>query len=205
MLEFTTAHEVAHQWWHGLVGNDSRVHPYVDETLAQYSAIQYLEDRYGAPRAKEDGDLNVAMNFSTMRMLGHPDGPVDRPASAFGDLVSYAGIIYGKGPYLWLALRKELGDDPFYRGVSSNDWHKKLLIAGARSHVDELAQADPAKATRVSDIAKRWLDEALGDEDIQAPNMLDMVAPSMGLDLEGMDPDAKKMVDDMLRGGLGGQ
>ena len=38
MLEFVVAHEVAHQWWHGLVGSDSRDHPYVDEALAQLVA-----------------------------------------------------------------------------------------------------------------------------------------------------------------------
>src|SRR5207248_3238311 len=35
ILEFTVAHEVAHQYWHGLVGSDSRQEPYLDESLAQ--------------------------------------------------------------------------------------------------------------------------------------------------------------------------
>ena len=81
MLEFVVAHEVAHQWWHGLVGSDSRDHPYVDEALAQYSSILYLEDRYGAARAEKDGDTNAKMNFQTMRMLGNADAPADRPLS----------------------------------------------------------------------------------------------------------------------------
>ena len=57
--EFTTAHEVGHQWWHGIVGCDSRKHPWQDEALAQFSAILYSEDRYGAQRAKRDGDMNA--------------------------------------------------------------------------------------------------------------------------------------------------
>ena len=37
-----------------LVGSDSREHPFVDEGLAQYSAVLYMEDRYGAARARAE-------------------------------------------------------------------------------------------------------------------------------------------------------
>ncbi|MEZ4411204.1 MAG: hypothetical protein R3A52_32695 [Polyangiales bacterium] len=85
MLEFVTAHEVAHQYWHGLVGSDSRDHPFIDESLAQWSAAYYIESRYGAERARRDADMQVRMNYQFMRMMNHADGAVDRPASAFSN------------------------------------------------------------------------------------------------------------------------
>ena len=54
MLEFVTAHEVSHQWWSGVVGSDAREHPFVDESLAQYSAVLAMEARYGSERAEQE-------------------------------------------------------------------------------------------------------------------------------------------------------
>ena len=35
--KWTVAHEVAHQWWYGLVGNDQYSEPWLDESLATWS------------------------------------------------------------------------------------------------------------------------------------------------------------------------
>lgn len=47
-------HEVAHQWWYGIVGNDQMLEPWLDEAFAQYSArllddvpIEYCNSRGG--------------------------------------------------------------------------------------------------------------------------------------------------------------
>jgi aminopeptidase N len=34
---YTVAHEIAHQWWYGLVGNDQYAAPWLDESLATWS------------------------------------------------------------------------------------------------------------------------------------------------------------------------
>ena len=33
-------HEVAHQWWHGIVGNDEYPEPWLDESFANYSVLR---------------------------------------------------------------------------------------------------------------------------------------------------------------------
>ena len=40
--DFLLAHEIAHQWWFGLVGNDQLREPWLDEGLANWSAWSYL-------------------------------------------------------------------------------------------------------------------------------------------------------------------
>ncbi len=44
-LDFLTAHEVAHQWWYGLVGNDQILQPWLDEGLAQYSMYRFMRTK----------------------------------------------------------------------------------------------------------------------------------------------------------------
>jgi aminopeptidase N len=198
MLEFVTAHEVAHQYWHGLVGSDSRLHPYLDEGLAQWTAITYLEDRYGAAKAKQVGDMNVAMNYKVMRLLGNDDAPVDRPASAFANMVSYAGLVYGKGPYLWSALRTELGDKAYFDAMRSYVAKNRLRLAPPRALIDELAAVDPAKSAKVRALAKRWLDEAHGDDDVGKGNLLEMLGPALGIDPSTIDPELLNLAQQLL-------
>ncbi|HEX7587107.1 MAG TPA: M1 family metallopeptidase, partial [Anaerolineae bacterium] len=47
-FEFAAVHEVAHQWWYGMVGDDQVNQPWVDESLAQYSSLIDFEDLRGA-------------------------------------------------------------------------------------------------------------------------------------------------------------
>ena len=203
MLEFVTAHEVAHQWWHGLVGSDSRAHPFVDESLAQWSAALYLADRYGAARAEHDANLQVKMNYQFMRMLGEADGAVDRPASAFHSPMAYAGIVYGKGPYLYDALRRTAGDEVFWRAMRRYVTAWRFRIAPPTAFVDALATEDRAHAPRYRALAQRWLHEAHGDEDLGEADLSAMLGGMLGGDGAQVPAelrDALRMLGPMLRG-----
>jgi hypothetical protein len=147
-----------------MVGSDSREHPFVDEGLAQYSAILYLEDRYGKERATRDGDTNSKMSYQTMRMMGTPDGPVDRPVAAFSSNLAYGGLVYGKGPYFYAALRKLLGDEAFFALLHDYTSKNRFKQAPGRGLAD-LAAAGP-RGAKVRALAAHWLDEAHGDEDL---------------------------------------
>jgi len=177
MLEFVVAHETAHQWWHGLVGSDSRDHPYVDEALAQYSSILYLEDRYGAARAEKDGNANVKMNYQTMRMLGKPDAAADEPVAAFTTGVQYAGIIYGKAPYFFKAARAAVGDAAFFTSLKDYAARYRFKEAPARGLVDLLAAGHEGS---VRPLEKHWLEETHGDQDLGTLDMSSMVGGLMG-------------------------
>lgn len=193
MLEFVTAHEVAHQWWHGIVGSDSRQHPFQDEALAQYSAILYVEDRYGAERARREAEQQVASGYHAMRLMGRPDAPVDRPASAFSGAMTYAGLVYGKGPYLYRELRDLLGDRRFFAALRGYVDDHRFRVAPARALFDRMARG--RWTARVRALERRWLDEAHGDDDLGEPDA--------GRLLGGAGGDAPA-VRDLLRGLLGG-
>ena len=210
MREFVTAHEVAHQWWHGLVGSDSRAHPWVDESLAQYSAMIYIQERYGDARAMEEGERQVAMNYRMMRLQGEADALVDRPASAFTTPMSYAGLVYGKGPFFYRAVRRLIGNDAFYAGLASYVQAFRFREAGPDDVVDHLARANASQSAAVHALADRWLRQAHGDDDLGPSDartvMRTMMPPQMRgmLDDPTMGPLLEQMMGSMMGGGAGG-
>ena len=197
-LEFTTAHEVAHQWWHGLVGSDSRTHPFVDESLAQYSTLLYLEDRYGADRARRDAESQVRLNYVGMRLMGEPDGAVDRPASSFTP-IGYAGLVYGKGPFLYRALRTSLGDEAFFAGLREYATRYRFRTAPARGPVEVFSRG--AQREKVLAIAKRWLDDKHGDQDLGPVDMKAMLATVLGADADKLAPQVEGLLELLGTGG----
>jgi aminopeptidase N len=52
VVEFLVAHEVAHQWWYGLVGNNHHQHAFLDEGLAEYASFLYFEREHGTAAAE---------------------------------------------------------------------------------------------------------------------------------------------------------
>lgn len=202
--EFTTAHEVGHQWWHGVVGSDSRKHPWQDEALAQFSAILYSEDRYGAQRAKRDGDMNARMGYSMMRLMGQPDGPVDAPAAGRTQ-IAYGGLVYGKGPYYLVALRKELGDAAFFAAMQSYVKEFYLGFAPPSAFEGAMVKAAGSKAPEIVALSQRWLREAHGDDDLGKPSMNGLLAMAgMGTGKGGagaMMPDMQSLMKMLGDGG----
>ena len=45
-MTLSGVHEVVHQWFYNLVGNDQVNEPWLDESLAQYATWQYYIDRF---------------------------------------------------------------------------------------------------------------------------------------------------------------
>ena len=177
--EFTTAHEVGHQWWHGIVGSDSRKHPWQDEALAQFSAILYSEDRYGAQRAKRDGDMNAKMGYSMMRLMGENDGAVDAPAKGRSQ-IAYGGLVYGKGPYYFMALRKQLGDAVFFAAMQEYVKRYYLGFAPDSAIEDVMTRAAGAKGPQIAALSQHWLREAHGDDDLGKASMGGMLSMAGG-------------------------
>lgn len=195
MLEFVVAHEVAHQWWHGLVGSDARRHPFVDESLAQFSSIQYLRDRHGEERARREARRQVAANYHTMRLSGQADGAVDRPVAAFGSELSYAGLVYGKGAFAYEKVREKLGDETFFRHVRAYVDAHRFGDAPPRALFDRFATGRHQGDVRA--IERRWLDEAHGDEDLGAPDLTSMMGDWMP---DGSLDNLGGLMEQMLRG-----
>ena len=186
LLETTIAHEVAHQWWAIGVGSDSQKHPFVDESLTNWSSMLYYEDRYGKEKAQQMSDLNLNTSFSMGAMLGGGDKPANLPTAAYTNNLQYGAVIYGKGALYYDKLRALTGDEAFFGAL--RDYYAQYgdKLAGPQDLKAIVIQKAPTKRAQIEALATRWIDEAHGQEDIKG-GMLG------GMDLGGL-----------LNGALGG-
>ena len=169
LLEMTIAHEVAHQWWAIAVGNDSQRSPFVDESLTNYSALIYFEDRYGKPTAERMRDIHLKTAYSAGRMLAGKDAPANLAAAAYAGNLQYAAVVYGKGALYYDALRRTVGDKIFFESLREYYRRYSGQIAGPRSLL-EIVEAKAPQAG-VEGLYRRWIEETHGDEDVGGGNL----------------------------------
>lgn len=107
-LESTVAHEVGHQWFYNLVGDDQLDDPWLDESLTQFATLQYYRDEYGG---------NAASGFRDSLQgrwgnIGYAEIPIGLPVAGY-EGGAYGAIVYGRGPLFFEALQQEMGTDVF--------------------------------------------------------------------------------------------
>jgi hypothetical protein len=106
--ETVVAHEVAHQWFYNLVGNDNQDQPWLDESLAEFATWEYYRVQYGSARAVSFAQDQTAW----WQSADDPSAPIGLPVSAYSSY-DYGAIVYGRGPLFFDALRNTLGQTTF--------------------------------------------------------------------------------------------
>jgi Peptidase family M1 domain len=113
-LETTVAHEVAHQWWYGLVGNDAQGEAWLDEGLASFSQLIYYRSLGDTAQAARELQ-GFRDSYNALRNRG-ADGAMNRsPAEMRGG--TYVPLVYAKAALFFEALRLQIGDAAFTRFV----------------------------------------------------------------------------------------
>src|SRR5258708_10665542 len=127
-LALITAHEIAHQWWYSLVGDDQGNTPVMDEGFAVYSESLYVEDQYPTL-------LNWwwAFRVTTYGPLGY----VDSKVYDFQNLRLYLNAGYLRGALMLQDIRKAIGDEAFFQWL--RDY--RSAEAGKIATLPELWQA----------------------------------------------------------------
>ncbi len=108
LLESSTAHEVAHQWFFNQVMNDQISEPWLDEGLVQYLTYQYFLQSQGE-EAADQVKKNWEMRWSR---AGMKETPIGKPANDYSG-TEYSAIVYGRAPLFILELENKMGKDVF--------------------------------------------------------------------------------------------
>ena len=156
-MEWVVVHEVGHQWWYSLVGNDQVDEPWLDEALVQYSTLLYFEERYGAQVAAELLEYVFRQSYQELVEAGR-DAPVGLPVAAYSG-EDYGTVVYRKGPLYFHALRQEVGDENWW-------WILQTYFArnryGVATPEDWLAAVEAVTGDEHRALYQRWIVEATG-------------------------------------------
>jgi aminopeptidase N len=151
-LEWVVVHEVIHQWWYSLVGNDQVDEPWLDEALTQYSTLLYFEDRYGADVAASLVEQVFRQPYRELVESGR-DAPVGLPVAAYrGE--DYGTVVYRKGPLYFHELRQEVGERKFWRILEEYFSQNRYAVATPE---DWLAAVKAVTRDEHRDLYERWI------------------------------------------------
>jgi len=151
-VEWLTAHEVAHQWWMVVVGNDQVNDPWLDEALTQYSTMLYYEAVYGKARANAILNTVFVQTHRALKSAGR-DMPADLPADAYPSHL-YFDTVYDKGALYFHELRERLGDEVFFDTLQPYYERHRFQIATPQSFLDTV---EDVTGDRHLDLYEAWI------------------------------------------------
>jgi hypothetical protein len=159
-LQYIVAHEIAHQWWYGLVGNSTAYEPWLDEALVTYSAALYIE----AVEGDQALDRLLAAWQSGEGTHSPEDPPLNSTVFDFSSWGPYHRIAYTHGALFLHQLRQEMGDDKFFELLERYlaRYRYKMATTG-----DFLGLAEEVAGRDLTPLFEQWFD--LSQVDLQAP------------------------------------
>ncbi|HYN88272.1 MAG TPA: M1 family metallopeptidase [Ardenticatenaceae bacterium] len=113
-VRFLLAHEVAHQWFYALVGNNVTAEPWLDESLATFATLLTTEEAQGQAAAAA---LRATWEQEYAIDLARQPVGVNQPVYNFRDWRTYRGPVYYAGALMLDDLRRELGDELFFEAL----------------------------------------------------------------------------------------
>lgn len=167
-LEFLVVHEVGHQWWYGLVGNNQYRHAFLDEGLTNYVATVYFERAHGPAAGAFQLDLNIKLPYLTQLFNGG-DWVVDTPTDSFPNMTVYGAIVYGKGPLGFAAIRAAIGDAAFFAALRDYAARERFAVA---TPADLEAAFARAAGRDLGALWHHWFEAADGRQDFSPADLV---------------------------------
>ena len=135
--EYLAAHEIAHQWFYSLVGDDQVHDPWLDEAFATYLPLLY--DRLARPALFPSDWLAHVGGGYDQRVAAAGNLPASSGLDDFGPENPYYTIVYRKGAHYLGALDDALGDQAFVQLLRDYVAAYRDKVATTRAFLD-LAQ-----------------------------------------------------------------
>ncbi|MFE2723428.1 M1 family metallopeptidase [Kitasatospora sp. NPDC059327] len=136
-------HEIAHQWWYGIVGDDQYHQPWLDESFAEYATDLAL--------GRDGADCWSAVTWSA------PEERITNGMAYWDDHPGrYGVVVYDYGACALHDLRRSIGPDAMarlLRGYARAHWY------GVSSTAAFLAAA---RAATTEDLGPFWADHRIG-------------------------------------------
>ena len=120
MADSVVSHEIGHQWFMGIVGNNSGLEPWLDESFASYTEKIYSDyvgngrnaqgpSTYGTSIMTSYLDDEYAKVMESTGVL-----PINRSYYDFPRQAQYLQAVYNEGKYALMDMEEILGQEDFY-------------------------------------------------------------------------------------------
>lgn len=152
-------HEIAHQWWYGLVGNDEFHYGWLDEGLTEYSTVLFYEENPSYKVDTKELIKNTTNSYVTFvdvytKVFKNVDTTMNRKLNEYNNESEYVYIAYVKGMLLFDSAKDVLGKEKFLKCLQTYFEDNKFKI----STPDNLIEAfNKGAKCNMRDFFESWI------------------------------------------------
>lgn len=133
-------HELAHQWWGGVISWRSYQDQWLTEGLAQFSSLLFLQNTMS-----ENQFRKVVAGAKKWVFRKNDAGPIiygRRIANLSDDLLTYQSIVYNKAALVFLMLKEILGEEETLRRLRQVLVDCKYQSLASARFIQQVSQGD---------------------------------------------------------------
>ena len=153
-------HEIAHQWWYGVVGNNEITHAWIDEGLAEYSTILFYMKN---PNLGKNADEMIKANQENYCLYADVVGSIGATLNEkmtlssyeYSNEYEYVYMIYVKGVLMFDNLAQTIGQDKVILGLQKLFKDNKFKLVKAEEVINSFELASKRDLTG---FFESWLD-----------------------------------------------
>lgn len=113
-------HELAHQWWYGVVGNNQTEHAWLDEGLTEFSCALFYEKHPEFNVAMDDLIDKANSSYQVFKaiyedVLGDINTSINRSLNNFSTEPEYYNLVYVRGFLLMSSVNDLIGSKKFIK------------------------------------------------------------------------------------------
>ena len=118
------AHEIAHQWWYGLVGSNAFAHGWMDEGLTEFSTALFFEKNPQYNTTKQQIITRANSSYLLFvdvytEVFGTVDTSMDRPLNSYRTEPEYVYVAYVKSLLMYDNLFELIGEKKFLKALQT--------------------------------------------------------------------------------------
>ena len=145
-VEKVIVHEIAHQWWYGVVGNNEVKEAWLDESLSEYSTVLFFEHnpKYGISYDDFVGDAlsSYLLYVDVIQTLrGEVNTKMNLAVNQYQNDYEYSYMVYVKGVIMFDSLKDMVGEKSIIDGLKKYYSANKFKIATANDFFEAFGSA----------------------------------------------------------------
>jgi hypothetical protein len=162
-IEAVTVHELAHQWFYGLIASNEQALPVLDEGLASYADGRLMRELYGAGSALDLAGVTISVDaLRRAHAAAHVhDDVVVQPAPAFSSFASIGALVYSKTAVTLDTIAAAYGQERLDRALARyarQQRYRHPTFTDLRQAVEREVGPDAARALELALVDRGWID-----------------------------------------------